>query len=570
MASEYIKVRRANCKNCYKCLKSCLVQAIIYKNDMIEVQDEACILCGSCITACPQRAKNINNNVEIVKEFLADESVVTVASLAPSFISAFGENSHSMVWAIKQLGFDYVEETSVGAAYVTQEYKRLMEKGEQEIIISSACPSINIYIQKYYPELTKYIAPVMSPLLVHAKMLKEKYGKNARVVYIGTCLAQLKEVRDSGNIDAMITFNQLSNLLMFKGISPQDGEVIPFDAESSYSRIYPINDGIIYDIRKSSGNALGTEKICGYDMISSSGMHNVKKLLDEVHKGNIKHAFLEMFSCYGGCVHGPFKTSLGSTSYRARIDVKNYADEAKPIELVPIGDISKKFEPTPFVQDMPSEEQIRAILAQIGKNSRAQELNCGSCGYPTCRDKAIAVYQGKAELYICLPYMTDINQALSNVTLSLTPNYIIAVDSDLYIKEFNVAAQKLFKISRLNALNQKLSMFIDTTNFEQAIANKSSIYNLKVEYPELGIVTEQDIIYSEEYHIVIGIFTDVTEEEQRRAAMIDRKLEAVEMTQKVIDKQMVVAQEIASLLGETTAETKVTLSKLKKLIESEE
>jgi uncharacterized Fe-S cluster-containing protein len=358
-------------------------------------------------------------------------------------------------------------------------------------------------------------------------------------------------------------------MLMMKGISPKDGESVPFDAESSYSRIYPINDGIIYDIRHTSGNTLGTEKIYGYDMISSSGMHNVKKLMDELSKGNIKRAFLEVFSCYGGCVHGPFKTSLGSTSYRARIDVKNYADEAKSVELSDIGDIGVCFEPEPIVQDIPSEEEIRSILSQIGKNSKAQELNCGSCGYPTCRDKAIAVYQGKADLSICLPYMTDINQALSNVTLSLTPNYIVAVDSDMSIKEFNVAAQKLFKTSRINALNQPLSKFIDTTDFEQAFANKSSIYDKKVSYPEYDIITEQTIIYSEEYHIVVGIFTDITEEEKRKEALYQRKLDSIEMTQKVIDKQMVVAQQIASLLGETTAETKVTLSKLKSLIETE-
>jgi PAS domain S-box-containing protein len=221
-------------------------------------------------------------------------------------------------------------------------------------------------------------------------------------------------------------------------------------------------------------------------------------------------------------------------------------------------------------QDIPSEETIRAILTQIGKSSRAQELNCGSCGYPTCREKAIAVYQNKAELNMCMPYMTDISQAMANVTLSVTPNYIIAVDADMHIREFNVAAQKLFGITRNEALNKRLSEFIETADFEQVITNKSSIYDKKVRYDDLGIVTEQTIVYSADRNMAIAIIKDVTAEEAELKSLMQIKLESVEMAQKVIDKQMVVAQQIASLLGETTAETKVTLNRLKNLIAKDE
>ncbi len=565
----YIKVRKANCKNCYKCLKNCIVKSIKYENEKVEILEDMCILCGVCMTTCPQKAKKIDNDLTEIVEYVENTDITTVVSLDPSFVAAFGENAKYMVWALKELGFDYVEETAIGAKYVTKEYLRLIDEGNMENIIATACPTVNLYIEKYYPQLVKFLAPVMSPALVHGKLIKNKMGKDVKVIHIGPCLSRIKEIRESRWVDGDVSFEQLIQWFMDKKITPNEGEVIPFDEKSDYSRIYPIVDGITYDLQHQHGLNGVTEKIGNYDLVSASGLNNIKHIFDEMSDGNVKNVFVEALSCYGGCIHGPFMAKGSATGYKARIDVKNYADSAKYVPLCEIDSIAAEYKENPVIQDMPTEEEIRAILSQIGKNSKAQELNCGSCGYSTCREKAIAVYQKKSELYICMPYMTDINQAMSNVTLSLTPNYIIAVDANMKIKEFNVAAQKLFNITRIAALNQNLSSFIDTADFEQVIANKSSIYDKKVRYEELGIVTEQTIIYSSERNMAIAIIKDVTEEEKEKAALYNRKVESVEMAQKVIDKQMVVAQQIASLLGETTAETKVTLNRLKNLIDTE-
>ena len=206
---------------------------------------------------------------------------------------------------------------------------------------------------------------------------------------------------------------------------------------------------------------------------------------------------------------------------------------------------------------------------QIGKIKKDDELNCGSCGYDTCRDKAIAVYQGKAELYMCLPYISEMAQSLSNVTLNVTPNYIIAVNEDMKIKEFNLAAQKLFKISRNDALNKYLFDFIDPSDFVKVFETQKDIRKKKVRYENLGITIMQTIVYVKDQKIAMGILKNITEEEENVEKMYNLKLDTVNMAQNVINKQMRVAQEIASLLGETTAETKVTLNKLKKLIINE-
>ncbi len=565
----YIKVRKANCKNCYKCLKNCIVKSIKYENEKVEILEDQCILCGVCITTCPQRAKKIDNDLTEIKAYVENPDITTVVSLDPSFVAAFGENAEYMVWALKELGFDYVQESAIGAKYVTKEYLRLIKEGKMDNIIATACPSVNLYIEKYYPQLVKNLAPVMSPPLVHGKLIKQEMGEDVKVIHITPCLSRIKEVRESQWVDGIVSFEQLTQWLMDKAVTPNEGECIPFDKESGYSRIYPIVDGITYDLQHQYGLHGITEKIGDYDLVAASGLNNITHIFDEMSDGNVRHAFVEALSCYGGCIHGPFMAKGSATGYRARIDVKNYADAANTVPLNDIDTLKAEYTPDPVIQDMPTEEEIRAILSQIGKHSKAQELNCGSCGYSTCREKAIAVYQKKAELYICMPYMTDINQAMSNVTLSLTPNYIIAVDADMHIKEFNVAAQRLFNITRNAALNQRLSNFIDTADFEQVIANKSSIYDKIVRYEDLGIATEQTIVYSSERNMAIAIIKDVTEEEREKEALYNRKLESVEMAKNVIDKQMVVAQQIAILLGETTAETKVTLNKLKNLIDTE-
>jgi iron only hydrogenase large subunit-like protein/uncharacterized Fe-S cluster-containing protein len=572
--STYIKVRKANCKNCYKCLKNCAVKSIKYENEKVEILEDMCILCGRCITTCPQGAKKIDNDITKIKQWVADPDITTVVSLAPSYVVAFGENAKALVASLKELGFDYVEETAIGARYVSEEYIKLIESGKQENIISSSCPAVNMLVEKYYPQLIPYLAPVLSPLMVHGKLIKQERGKDTKVIVIDSCLARIKEVDDNPEYaDGMLTFNQLRQWLMDKKVMPAECEVIPFDKSAGYSRIYPVVGGTIHDMlhkyKENGGKAAATERICDFDLVGVSGLRNVVNLLEEVSKGSIRHAFIEANSCYGGCSHGPFM-AIRNVGYKAGITINNYADEAVEPEVVETGDISRQFTPDPVEQDIPSEETIRAILTQIGKSSRAQELNCGSCGYPTCREKAIAVYQNKAELNMCMPYMTDISQAMANVTLSVTPNYIIAVDADMHIREFNVAAQKLFGITRNEALNKRLSEFIETADFEQVITNKSSIYDKKVRYDDLGIVTEQTIVYSADRNMAIAIIKDVTAEEAELKSLMQIKLESVEMAQKVIDKQMVVAQQIASLLGETTAETKVTLNRLKNLIAKDE
>ena len=303
-------------------------------------------------------------------------------------------------------------------------------------------------------------------------------------------------------------------------------------------------------------------------MITVDGIQECIALFSSMAKGELDHCFVEVNACKGGCVNGPAKTKGEETRFRAALDVENYAredvgDYPAVDEEIPMG---KRFFDRSRHEKLPDEDTIRSILAKIGKESPEQELNCGACGYNSCREKAIAVYLNKAELTMCVPYMKERAESLSNYVLSETPNITIMVDDEMNIIEFNKAAEECFKISRREALEKGLFELIDSSDFQFVLETKQPITNKKVHYKEYGITTEQSIIYIDKQNIVMGIFKDITKEEREQENLYDLRVETMEMAQKVIDKQMVAAQQIASLLGETTAETKVTLTKLKNMI----
>lgn len=304
--------------------------------------------------------------------------------------------------------------------------------------------------------------------------------------------------------------------------------------------------------------------------MSVCGLENVMQFLEELQKAEQPdRLFVELNACEGGCVGGPLIAEERRGAFRAQLAVRDYAKQPERGSAPSCPGLGQRFEPIARDAAVPDEQTIRKILTEIGKPTPDKELNCGSCGYPTCRDKAIAVYQGKAELYMCLPYINDLSQSLSNVTLSVTPNYILAVDHELRILEINLPAQKLFGVSRQQAVKGDLFEYMDPSDFEEVFETHRNIVDKKVRLEGQGRIVMSTLVYVPEQDLVVGVMKDVTEEEAKKESAFKARLESAEMAQKVIEKQMIAAQEIASLLGETTAETKTTLNTLKNLILSE-
>lgn len=560
-----ISLQKANCKNCYKCVRVCPVKSIKVVEEQAQIIEKDCILCGRCLSECPQNAKTMSSDMQKVKDFIAAGEKV-ILSLAPSYFGSFDfETPRHLVSALKKLGFWGVSETSEGASYVTAEYHKLLASGDFDNMITTCCPVINDLIEKYYPDIIPYMAPVQTPMITHGNLLKKTFGSNCKIVFAGPCIAKKGEkndLRHDSQIDAVLTFGEITEWLEEEKISVPDCEPEDFiGMDSEILRLYPVSGGIIKTLKKHGDTS-------GYEMLSVDGIEDCKELFASIRGGTLKNCFIEVNACIGGCVNGPAKAKNGKNRFSAKVDIQNFVknnSENYPA-LTENPPMKKVFIDRKTDYPVPDEATIRSILAKIGKEDPSQELNCGCCGYPSCRDKAIAVYRGKAELAMCIPFMKERAESLSNYVLTETPNITIIADEDLNIIEFNKAAEAKFKISRHDALQKSLYELIDTSDFQFVFETQQSIHDKKVTYSEYGMVTLQDIIYISDNNLVMGIFKDITTEEKAKENMYKLRVDTVDMAQKVIEKQMVVAQEIASLLGETTAETKVTLTKLKDMI----
>ena len=526
--------------------------------------DKSCILCGTCLERCPQNAKTLISHRNAVEELLRSGAKV-ILSIAPSYYGCFHvEDPKKFVGAVKALGFTGVSETSEGAAYVTAEYHRLMQENKMKNIITTCCPSFNRLVELYHPGLVDQLAPVVSPMIAHARLLKQRFP-DARVVFCGPCIAKIDEaedVRHNNEVDAVLTFEDLMEMLHDAGVSMETAEPASFlNGSSKILRMYPVNEGILASLRQ-----LGD--VGDWRFLSVSGTTESKDLCKALEEGWLDHCVIEVNACRDGCVNGPASGVKNHERFSSSVRVRNYALEDCDEYPVLRDTISmhKQFLDRSPKEEIPDEDTIRAILAKIGKHGPEDELNCGSCGYPTCREKAIAVFQGKAELEMCVPYMKERAESLSNFVLSETPNVTIMVDEEMNIVEFNRAAERTFGITRHEALQKCLYEIMDSSDFQYVFETGESIIDKKVEYPQYGITTMQNLIYIAKEKLVMGIFRDITREIAAQENTYRLRVETMEMAQKVIDKQMVAAQQIASLLGETTAETKVTLTKLKNMI----
>ena len=569
---KVIGFEESQCKSCYKCVRGCTVKAIEVKNGKAQILDDQCILCGRCLEICPQSAKKFVSDLDKVKYFIQHHEHV-VASLAPSYMVALN-HSHpgQVVTALKQLGFTQVRETSEAATYVTEEYAKLIHEGKMNNIITTCCPSANELVELYHPELAKYLAPVLSPMIAHGKLLHEELGENMRVVFIGPCIAKKREAeidqRTSGYVDAVIDFVELESWLEEAGIVLQQCEPTRMDNRNPrINRLYPISGGIVSSVNAAAGKH--DDKT-----MAVHGLEDCIGVLQSMEQGELNHCLLELSVCRGSCIEGPAIAHRKYSRFRKKQIVEELvgdeSQQPKDFPKKPEQFFARDFHDRSLTTKMPTEEEIRDILRKIGKNSTSDELNCMACGYPSCREKAIAVYQGKAELTMCMPYMQEQARSMARTIMDKSPDAILAVDANMHIVEFSRAAELCFGKTRKEVLHLPLQDIISDEAFRQVHQTHQNIYQKKVYDPKYQLYMLQDIIYMEEQDCVLGLFQNITEAEQYKKQQYAMKVETVEMAQNVIDKQMMVAQQIASLLGETTAETKVSLTKLRNMILSDQ
>ena len=557
--SECLTLKKSNCKNCYKCIRHCPVKSIRFSGNQAHIIGNECILCGQCFVVCPQNAKQIVDETEKVKVMIQSGAPVYV-SLAPSFIANYqGIGINGMRKALKKLGFTEIEETAVGATIVKTEYEKMLADDTRDIVISSCCHSVNLLIQKYYPTLLPYLADVMSPMQAHCAKIKKEHPE-AKTVFIGPCVSKKDEAQYyEGIVDAVLTYEELTEWLKEAKI---ELEPDMDDTEESRARFFPTTSGILKTMTKRNPK---------YTYLAIDGVENCIASLKEIERGNVHNCFIEMSSCAGSCVGGPVMEKYHRSPVIDYKSVASYAgDKDFKVDQPDSMALAKRFEPIERRYGTPSESEIKEILKKMGKNTPEDELNCGSCGYDTCREKAIAIYHGKAEISMCLPYLKEKAESFSDCIVSNTPNALIVVNDALEVQQINPAARKILNI-RYNSdvLGDQLVRILDPKPFLEVLESKKSIKNQRTYLAEYDRYVEQTIIYDTNYHMLLCIMRDVTEQENEREKREKLRSKTIETADNVVDKQMRIVQEIASLLGETAAETKIALTKLKESISDE-
>ncbi|HBK01640.1 MAG TPA: histidine kinase [Clostridiales bacterium] len=558
--ADYLTLKKSNCKNCYKCIRHCPVKSIRFSANQAHVIGNECILCGQCFVVCPQNAKEIQSETEKTKVLIQSGAPVYV-SLAPSFIANYkGVGIESMKKALLSLGFKDVEETAIGATIVKKEYERMIKEDKRDVIISSCCHSINLLIQKYYPSELIYLADVLSPMLAHAKDIKLR-NPEAKVVFIGPCIAKKDEAAFyDGYVDAVLTFKELTDWLKAENIDLEQHED---KTENSRARFFPTTGGILKTMDTSSSD--------GYTYLAIDGTENCIAALKDIEQGKVHKCFIEMSACIGSCVGGPVMEKYHRAPVEDYMAVASYAGkkdfEVKELESY---DMKKHFARIELRNGIPSEAEIKEILKKMGKTRPEDELNCGSCGYDTCREKAIAIYHGKAEISMCLPYLKEKAESFSDCIVNNTPNGLIVLNDKLEVQQINVAARKIMNIRSVSdVLGDQVVRILDPGIFLKVLETKRSVKNQRTYLAEYKKYVEQTVVYDDAYQLLICIMRDITDEENEREKKESISRQTVEVADKVVDKQMRIVQEIASLLGETAAETKIALTKLKESITNE-
>lgn len=561
-----IYTEKTQCQDCYKCVRNCMVKTIKIEHGCATVMPEGCIFCGNCVNVCPHNAKRVRDDLIRARRIVAGRRPV-YCSIAPSYLSAFPDvTSAQMVHALKSLGFAGVSETALGAQEVSAHVAEMMKADPPRVMISSACPAIVAYIQRHRPEHMSRLTPLLSPMLTHAQMLKNKYGSSAAVVFIGPCIAKKLEADAHPDlIEAALTFDDLREWAKTDKIDFHSRLAMPDDVfvpeRASDGAIYAIDGGMIAGVR---GNAPVTD----WTLMSFSGMTSVQSALaglEDLHPDG--SVLLELLACEGGCVNGPRLGRKASTVTKRYEVLRRSVYEPAQVPRVPIMPPPDSAESTIATPAPPrpraTPEQVREVLRLVGKQSRDDELNCGGCGYDSCFDFGEALLAGKAEQSQCVTYMRQLAHKKANALIQKMPAAVVIVDQSLKIVEHNVAFVQLVGQTtpkQLAPTPPSLTTFEGAALpnvvpfhrlFASVLRSGEDILDRDVRYRDT--ILHLSIFNIEKHCLVGGILQDVTKPSVQKEQVKKKAKE-------VIRKNLETVQKIAFLLGENASESEITLN----------
>jgi iron only hydrogenase large subunit-like protein len=548
----------AQCQDCYKCLRHCPVKAIRVAQGHAAIDPARCIACGACVEACPAGAKRVRDDLPQVKAYLAAGRRLA-ASVAPSFLSEFpGLAPERLVAALRRLGFTWVGETALGAQVVSAHLARTLDEGTGRIFISTACPVAVDLVCKYVPDRVPDLTPLDSPAQAHARLLQERFGADVTVVFIGPCIGKkLEAAARPGLLAAALTFEDVRAWMAEADLDPWTLEPGPEDTFAGGTA----SEGIYYPIEGGMSHAtelnLTTERT---RFLTLSGVAAIREALLELPAPGEGNLFLELLACEGGCVRGPKATRRSTVA--ARMDILDAAHPepgAYPRPAQPA--VGCAFQPRPQVEASWAEEPLRLALLRIGKQGPEDELNCGACGYDTCRALARAILAGHAEGLMCVSNLRRLAEKKANALLRTLPLGVVIVDQDLQIIESNEEFARIMGEDALTAYQAQpglagahLEKFLSFgERFRDVLGGGEELIRQNIQSG--GQTLSATIFAVEPRHVAGALLLDVTGEEDRRRQVIGK-------AEEVIQNLLGNVQEIAFSLGRNAAKSEGILNSI--------
>ncbi len=550
----------ASCQDCYRCVRACPVKAISVIGGQAQIEDHLCIKCGTCVRECPQHAKTIRSSLAEAKKLLAQGE--TAISVAPSFpAAAAGWSAEKLTAALKKLGFAHVCETAEGAKLTTEKSIEAKPGGS----ICTACPAVVNYIEKYRPEYVDRLIPIVSPMVAHGRLIKRHFP-GSRVVFVGPCAAKKREALRPENrdaVDAVLTFAELARWFEEAGITPENC------GEDAFDQVAPVGDARLFPVQ---GGMLKTGGVV-CDGTSPEVMHiSGAQVVMELFSGDPEkwsYSVVEPLFCEGGCIGGPAACSKASL-FERRLAIIKYAESAAPDEgsgdrdvecgaSFAAGSVDADYGPIP-------EEMIQKVLAATGKSDPRLQLNCGACGYKTCRENAKAVINGLAEPEMCMPYMRRLAQQRSDKIFDTSPNGIVVLDGELNILKVNASFTAMFGCEG-GVTGRRISYVLEAEGFERLLpGDRDSSEAIRTagsrRYHELCYALRDEGQY-------IGIFSDLTNVTFGRGQMDLIKKQTLFHARELLDNQVRFSQEMADFLGRSTAAGEELVKRLMDLYDDE-
>lgn len=555
-----IFTEKRECQDCYKCVRNCPVKAIKVEGGYASVVPELCIVCGHCVEVCPNGAKKVRDDLANARQLLTRKKSVFV-SLAPSFVTEFANvKPAQMIGALKKFGFAGVSETALGAQQVSAQAAALLKNNPTRVLASSACPTVVAFLQRHRANGAELLTGLLSPLLTHCKMLRQTFGADIGIVFIGPCIAKkLEAAQHPELLDVVLTFEDLRRWLEQEKIAPEkitetaENHFVP--ERSAEGAWYPVDGGMI----------AGMKSACAVNdcsLMAFSGIGAIKKALDGIEEIKPDNGlFLELLACEGGCVNGPKVLRRDATVLKRQRVLRSVAPPGVAFPRPPMIETPTDFAVAAVVVARFPDSQIREALRNVGKFSPDDELNCGGCGYDSCREFGIALINQKAERAMCVTYMRQLAHKKANALIQKMPSAVVIVNEAMRVIEFNAAFVNLFAPEKTAGGDGAVS--IEGIALAEVMPFASLFHNVLKTGEDIldrdlrfqNTILHAAIFSIEKHGLVGGILQDITEPAVQKEQVIRRARE-------VIQKQLATTQQIAYLLGENAADAEITLNSI--------